>query len=608
DLSGGTQGMRFGGAVFNLDGSGNGIDQTVTVSGPVQFGELAIVDGTVKFDGTVDVAPITDTESNNANSSSESVGSGSLEMRGGNLIANADFNVDGDSIWAGGTIGGSAAVDFAGSLEIIDTPSLISGTTIVPEAKRLNGEIGVDGKVRWSASDTVSGDGLFGLFAGSTMEISGNGTFNPEFNNEGGSISKTSSGTTTFNHVFDQRDASSADGGNTAQFSVQNGKVAFTSGFEQESGSLILDGGDVEGNVILRGGELTGSGTIMGNLRNIAGTIAPGFSPGSLSITGDLILETLSKLILEIGGNTSGTFDQIKVDGKATLGGELIINAINNFDIDQADGLSLLTAAVISGAFSAKDLPAGFELNIGSNGVSGSGADVLKPVTEEVDEASDAAVEDAIEEVVTLTANTQKTIEVTNEAFDKSSTADEGTEVEPGAGDEKTTDTGTDEKSENGSTEEDAAGDGGDDENGADDNAADDEGSDASAGEDKEGEDGSDEEKSGEDKADEEKSDEDKAEDKSDEEKSDEEKSDEDKADADEEGTEKDGDDSAEEGKDDSTGDESDGGEEGSEDGDSKNGDDEQSTAGNDESGQEADESEQDPELIAATSGACGTN
>ncbi|MGB0721225.1 MAG: filamentous hemagglutinin N-terminal domain-containing protein [Gammaproteobacteria bacterium] len=581
DLSAGSGGIRLASAVFNLDGSGNGIDQKVTVSGNTRFGDLAIVDGTVVFNGPVDVAAITETDPNSsAANSTETVGSGALEMRGGALIANADFNVDGDSTWSGGTIGGTAAVDFGGSLEIIDTPSLISGTTIKPEAKRLDGEIGVDGKVRWSASDTVSGDGLFGLFAGSSMEISGNGTFNPEFNNEGGSISKTSSGTTTFSHVFDQRDANAADGGDTARFAVRNGTVAFKDGFEQESGSLVLDGGDIEGNVVLRGGELTGSGTIMGNLRNVAGTIAPGFSPGSLSITGDLILESLSKLILEIGGNSKGAFDQINVDGKATLGGEIIIKAINNFDIDQADGLSLLTAAVISGAFSAEDLPEGFELDIGSTGLAGSGADVLDPVTEEVQEQKDEAVEDAIEEVLTLTSNTQKAFEEgAGETFDTDPDAgldpDGGEDSGDTTGDEESGDGSRSSGEDDGSEGEDSGGD--DEESASDGEASEDEG------------DSGEEESEGE---------------ASDDEKSDKEDSSEEK---DGEGSEERAEGNDEAGDEDSEG--SSDGNEGSEDGGSETSEGgDEAAAGNDDSGQEADESEQDPELIAATSGSCGTN
>jgi hypothetical protein len=81
------------------------------------------------------------------------------------------------------------------------------------------------------------------------------------------------------------------------------------------------------------GGSLGGVGTIAGDLINSAGTVAPGNSPGILTISGSYTQGASSTLAVELAGTTLGTqYDQLDVSGTATLGGTLAVNMLA-FDV-----------------------------------------------------------------------------------------------------------------------------------------------------------------------------------------------------------------------------------------------------------------------------------
>lgn len=76
---------------------------------------------------------------------------------------------------------------------------------------------------------------------------------------------------------------------------------------------------------------LTGVGTVAGNA-TIAGDLAPGSSPGTLTFNNDLTLNALSELQVELGGIGAGTFDRIVVGGALTAGGLIKVSLINGFN------------------------------------------------------------------------------------------------------------------------------------------------------------------------------------------------------------------------------------------------------------------------------------
>ena len=94
---------------------------------------------------------------------------------------------------------------------------------------------------------------------------------------------------------------------------------------QQGAGSIDLAGptaGFVANAITLADGTLGGTGTITGDVNVTGGTLAPGHSPGALTIDGNLTLDPTSTLRMEIEGPTAGTeYDQLVVTGDATLDG-----------------------------------------------------------------------------------------------------------------------------------------------------------------------------------------------------------------------------------------------------------------------------------------------
>lgn len=97
------------------------------------------------------------------------------------------------------------------------------------------------------------------------------------------------------------------------------GTVTVAAGGTINSGNIVVDGG----------GTLTGSGgTINGNVTiQNGGLFAPGSSPGTMIINGDLIIDT-GVLELETEGGIS---DQIDVSGTVSIGANAIVNLV--FDV-----------------------------------------------------------------------------------------------------------------------------------------------------------------------------------------------------------------------------------------------------------------------------------
>ena len=89
----------------------------------------------------------------------------------------------------------------------------------------------------------------------------------------------------------------------------------------------VLTGG---GTIDVQAGTLSGGGTVGGNVDNSGGTIAPGNSPGVLTVNGNLNNAAGGTIAMEIEG-TDGPgeaqgHDQIQVTGNSTLDGTLNIN------------------------------------------------------------------------------------------------------------------------------------------------------------------------------------------------------------------------------------------------------------------------------------------
>ena len=104
------------------------------------------------------------------------------------------------------------------------------------------------------------------------------------------------------------------------------------------------------GNGRLQG---TGTITISGTAFTQAAVVAPGASPGVLTIAGSYPEDPLADLEIEIGGTALGTqYDRLAVSGTLTLAGKLHIQMVNGFSPSAGDAFRVLTAGSVVGIFS----------------------------------------------------------------------------------------------------------------------------------------------------------------------------------------------------------------------------------------------------------------
>lgn len=117
-------------------------------------------------------------------------------------------------------------------------------------------------------------------------------------------------------------------------------------------------------------GTINGTGTLTGNLfANNGGTIAPGNSPGILTVNGNVAFNAGSIFAAEINGTTVGTqYDQLVVNGTVTINNSSQLGVTfgflpvlgNTFILINNDGND-----AIVGTFNS--IPQGFQLPLGGN-------------------------------------------------------------------------------------------------------------------------------------------------------------------------------------------------------------------------------------------------
>ena len=141
-----------------------------------------------------------------------------------------------------------------------------------------------------------------------------------------------------------------------------NGRVTMSTGSLSTTNGTTIAGG------------LTGAGTVGGPVTN-NGFVAPGQSPGVLTLGSTYAQGAAGALNIEIGGTTVGTqFDQLAVTGAATLAGTLNVSLVSGFNPANGDSFTILTAASVTGNFTTTNLPAlagglSWQVNVTANNV-----------------------------------------------------------------------------------------------------------------------------------------------------------------------------------------------------------------------------------------------
>src|SRR5207302_922399 len=101
-------------------------------------------------------------------------------------------------------------------------------------------------------------------------------------------------------------------------------------------------------------GLITGTGTLSASTINFTnhGTISPGASPGILSFDGNFVQSAAGRLNIEINGTTAGTdYDQLAINGTATLDGTLNVALLEPFVPEVSNSFRVLTFNSRNGDF-----------------------------------------------------------------------------------------------------------------------------------------------------------------------------------------------------------------------------------------------------------------
>lgn len=141
-----------------------------------------------------------------------------------------------------------------------------------------------------------------------------------------------------------------------------NGTIINNDPGVMDLGQLNNKGGTITNHSILKGNV-----TITGNITN-AGTLAPGNSPGTYSITGDYTATSTSIHNFEVGGISIGSYDALNVTGNVNLDGTLNIIPYNGFKPTNAADIPIVSGS-IHGTFSSVNIPSDYQLIYNANNV-----------------------------------------------------------------------------------------------------------------------------------------------------------------------------------------------------------------------------------------------
>ena len=273
---------------------------------------------------------------------------------------------------------GSAHLDVLGGTTMTGGAAFESGTTTLhgTTTMALNGfpmRVNGNGTVNLAGAATVTSDGAFELSGNGTVNVAAGGmldvatsSFTAGSGGSGGAITVAAGGIL--------KRTTGTDGiitvplGNQGTVSIDAGRLTLTNTtFTQTAGVLdVKAGAELRAQatpthaVNIAGGTLRGAGTIRGEsidpgkatVSNTGGTVAPGASPGILTIEGDYTQGPGGTLQAEIAGVTAGSgYDRLVVVGTATLDGTLAIVNDPAFDPPLASTFVVVSATTRTGSF-----------------------------------------------------------------------------------------------------------------------------------------------------------------------------------------------------------------------------------------------------------------
>jgi hypothetical protein len=300
-------------------------------------------------------------------------GAGDLIINGpltiqGNITGGGLLNIKNAATWNSGLLTRNVLIDAGQTL------TLATGT----EKQLQNASITNNGNINWQNGDI--------RFDAPNSTLVNNGTFTIGANNatyfNGGRLSITNNGSfiknTTGNSsltgilLFSNAGTVNCNSGNL-NFGEANAGGTFTNA---ATGSVILNNGDFTSRATTvfnnnSGASIKGNGIFNSTtIFNSNGNIAPGLSPGLLTVNGPEPLSANSNLQIEmLNGSGAGTgHDQLIRSGNLTLGGTLTVTAIGSVPVGTYTIINL-TTGTITGSFATVNIPSGTSLLVNSANV-----------------------------------------------------------------------------------------------------------------------------------------------------------------------------------------------------------------------------------------------
>ncbi|MDB6132780.1 MAG: protein containing Outer rane autotransporter barrel domain [Verrucomicrobiales bacterium] len=329
---------------------------TAALSSPISLAGLNLNGGNVVTDSSLTV--------NNAS------------LQGGSLTGDSAATFNGTVDFGPGTftIGGSGVKTFAGSTafgesDAYPTLYLEGGATLRNTGSFLHrtgdGVTGYSSQIYFNTDSTgpsVLRNEAVGTFtaaiaAGSSGFIypSGGDPGNM-FQNAGGFV-KTGAGEYSVGVAF----------ANTGTVDVQAGRLTLNGdNFTNEGAVQVSEGAVLAATSTFTqsvSGLIAGTGTIESPTMTLSGTVSPGFSPGTLTLAGDVELTTVAVLQFELGPQ-AGPNDFLSITGSLVLDGMLNIVALPGL---QTGIYNLMTAGggITNQGLEFGQVPQGFTGNIG---------------------------------------------------------------------------------------------------------------------------------------------------------------------------------------------------------------------------------------------------
>jgi hypothetical protein len=278
------------------------------------------------------------------------VTSTNLTLQSGNFSGSG--SLAGTTAWTGGSITGPLTIPFGATLNLTGGLSkTITGVTL-------------------TNAGTMNVTGTGNLFMGGAG-LANSGTL--DFKSDASLLQSTPSTLTNSGMLQKSGGAGISAIGtasltftNSGTIHVQSGTVRVGSGFQPNDGTINVEAGTTfakTGGSLTNTGFIRGKGTVdvTGNTLFNNGTVAPGASPGTLTVAGNYTQGSNGVFAVELGGTTQGsTYDLLQVTGTATLDGKLNVSLFGGFTGAVGNVFDVATYNNVIGNFATFNYPPGY--------------------------------------------------------------------------------------------------------------------------------------------------------------------------------------------------------------------------------------------------------